>query len=78
VKKFFIYYLTLAQATLSGAAIAFAFSALVSVFAVANLLVSLIFILYMVWLHYTPLYLLKFILAALFIIPNDKRTQFLA
>ena len=46
--KFFIYCLTLALTTLSGASIAFAFSALVSVFAVANLLVSLVFILYMV------------------------------
>ena len=48
VKKFFIYYLTLALTSLCGASIAFAFSALVSVFAVANLLVALVFIVYMV------------------------------
>ena len=54
VEKFFIYYLTIALTTVAGAALAFTFSAMVSVFAVANLLVSLVFILYMVsniWEH---------------------------
>ncbi len=46
--KFGVYYLTLALTTMGGAALAFTCSAMVSVFAVANLLVSLIFILYMV------------------------------
>ena len=48
VAKFFFFYLALCLTTVSGAAIAFAFSAMVNVFAVANLLVSLVFILYMV------------------------------
>ena len=48
VENFFVFYLTLALTTLSGTALAFAFSAMVNVFAVANLLVSLVFILYMV------------------------------
>lgn len=46
--KFFIFFLTLALTTTAGAALAFTFSAMVSVFAVANLLVALVFILYMV------------------------------
>lgn len=54
VKKFFLFYLTLSVTTIAGAAIAFTFSALVNVFAVANLLVSLVFVFYMVnsKLHY--------------------------
>lgn len=48
VEKFFIFFLTLALTTTAGAALAFTFSAMVSVFAVANLLVALVFILYMV------------------------------
>ncbi len=46
--KFGVFYLTLALTSMSGAALAFTCSAMVSVFAVANLLVSLVFILYMV------------------------------
>ena len=46
--KFGIFYLTLALTSTAGAALAFTMSAMVSVFAVANLLVSLVFILYMV------------------------------
>jgi hypothetical protein len=48
VSKFFIFYLTLSLTTVAGAAIAFTFSAMVNVFAVANLLVSLVFVFYMV------------------------------
>ena len=48
VAKFFIFFLTLALTTTAGAALAFTFSAMVSVFAVANLFVALVFILYMV------------------------------
>ncbi len=48
VSKFFLFYLTLSLTTMAGAAIAFTFSALVNVFAVANLLVSLVFVFYMV------------------------------
>ena len=51
VAKFFIFFLTLALTTIAGAALAFTFSAMVSVFAVANLLVALVFILYMVCKH---------------------------
>ena len=47
VVKFFIFFLTLALTATAGAALAFTFSAMVSVFAVANLLVALVFILYM-------------------------------
>ncbi len=46
--RFGVFYLTLALTSMAGAALAFTCSAMVSVFAVANLLVSLIFILYMV------------------------------
>lgn len=46
--KFGIFFLTLLLTSMSGAALAFTCSAMVSVFAVANLLVSLVFILYMV------------------------------
>ena len=48
VKKFFLFYLTLSLTSIGGAAIAYTFSAMVSVFAVANLLVSLVFVFYMV------------------------------
>ena len=48
ISKFLLFYLTLCLTTIGGAAIAFTFSALVSVFAVAHLLVSLIFVFYMV------------------------------
>lgn len=48
IHKFLLFYLTLSLTTVAGAAIAFTFSALVSVFAVANLLVSLVFVFYMV------------------------------
>ena len=51
--KFFIFLLTLALTTTAGAALAFTFSAMVSVFAVANLLVALVFILYMVSIQFT-------------------------
>ncbi|XP_064387241.1 broad substrate specificity ATP-binding cassette transporter ABCG2-like [Halichondria panicea] len=47
--KFGVFYLTLALTSMAGAALAFTCSAMVSVFAVANLLVSLIFILYMLF-----------------------------
>ena len=48
VEKFLIFYLTLALTTVAGAAVAFTFSAMVSVFSVANLMVTLVFILHMV------------------------------
>lgn len=48
VYKFLLFYLTLSLTTIGAAAIAFTFSAMVSVFAVANLLVSLVFVFYMV------------------------------
>ena len=48
VKKFLLFYLTLSLTSIGGAAIAYTFSAMVSVFAVANLLVSLVFVFYMV------------------------------
>ncbi len=46
--KFFIFYLTLTLTTLSSIAVAFTVSALVSVFALANLLVSMVYIIYVV------------------------------
>ena len=46
--KFFIYFLTVALTSVAGATIAFAHSAMVSVFAVANLLVSLSYVFQMV------------------------------
>ena len=48
ISKFLLFYLTLCFTTIGGAAIAFTFSALVNMFAVAHLLVSLIFVFYMV------------------------------
>ena len=48
VAKFFLFYLTLVLSAVGGAAIAFTFSAMVSVFSVANLLTSLIFVFCMV------------------------------
>ena len=61
--KFFIYFLTLTLTTVAGAAIAFTFSAMVNVFAVANLLVSLVFVFYMVRLSQPFNYLTVYVCA---------------
>ena len=51
VDKFFIYYLTLVQAVITGSALAFAMSALVGVTAVANLMTAMLYVLSMVSLE---------------------------
>jgi len=48
VAKFFVFFLTLYLTTMAGAAVCFAISATVRVFAVANLLSAFIFIVMMV------------------------------
>ena len=46
--KFFIYCLTLAQASITASSIAFSISALIGVTAMANLLIAMVFVLSMV------------------------------